>query len=398
MSPITPSEPSPPLPDSEGDMSEQLGALHDRFVEQVWRATALFCVVLLFSVPLRVHYLASEWNWVNLFFVIVPLAALVAFGFRHQLSTTARTALPLVLQLFGGLTGVLGVGLMGASVTFLVLSNVVVAMLLSRRQVHVIFGLTVTVMLVAAIGFVSGMFPLPYDPYMFPTSIASWVHSVLIVTIMTFVLIRGVTDYRQALQKMATQLIEQNEKITEQKRQIEYQATHDELTGLPKRRWIQERLELEISRARRGNCKLAVLFIDLDGFKLANDTYGHDAGDHLLRMVGHRLLESIRTVDLAARVGGDEFVVVACGLSNVDEVQLVARKLKDVVTQVVSYKDQSMQVGASIGSAIYPDDAQAPEELISLADRAMYVAKRAGRNVAVAQRQMPAVNDSVPEK
>lgn len=287
---------------------------------------------------------------------------------------------------------------MGASVTFLVLSNVVVAMLLSRRQVHVIFGLTVTVMLVAAIGFVSGMFPLPYDPYMFPTSISSWVHSVLIVTIMTFVLIRGVTDYRQALQKMATQLIEQNEKITEQKRQIEYQATHDELTGLPKRRWIQERLELEISRARRGNCKLAVLFIDLDGFKLANDTYGHDAGDHLLRMVGHRLLESIRTVDLAARVGGDEFVVVACGLSNVDEVQLVARKLKDVVTQVVSYKDQSMQVGASIGSAIYPDDAQAPEELISLADRAMYVAKRAGRNGAVAQRQMPAVNDSVPEK
>ena len=379
-------------------MIEQLGALQDHFVEHVWRATALFCAVLLFSVPLRVHYLASEWNWVNLFFVIVPLATLVAFGFRHRFSTTARTALPLALQLFGGLTGVLGVGLMGASVTFLVLSNVVVAMLLSRRQVHVIFGLTVSVMVVAAIGFVSRVFPLPYDPQLFPTSISSWVHSVLIVTIMTFVLIRGVTDYRQALQRMATQLLEQNEQITEQKRQIEYQATHDELTGLPKRMWIRERLDVEISRARRENSKLAVLFIDLDGFKLANDTYGHDAGDHLLRMVGDRLLESIRAVDLAARVGGDEFVVVACGLNEIDEVQLIARKLRDVVIQVVSYKDQSIQVGASIGTAIYPDDAKGAEELISLADKAMYVAKRAGRSGAVAQLQMPTVNDSDPEK
>jgi hypothetical protein len=316
------SELDPPLPESD-DMNKQLGALHDHFVEQVWRATALFCVVLLFSVPLRVHYLASEWNWVNLFFIIVPLATLIAFRFRHRFSTTVRTALPLALQLFGGMTGVLGVGLMGASVTFLVLSNVVVAMLLSRRQVHAIFGLTVTVMLVAAAGFVSGMFPLPYDPHLFPTSISSWVHSVLIVTIMTFVLIRGITDYRRALLRMAEQLIEQNERITAQKQQIEYQATHDELTGLPMRRWIRERLDVELNRAQRENTKVAVLFIDLDGFKMANDTYGHDAGDHLLRMVGRRLLESIRTIDLAARMGGDEFMVVACGLNEVDEVQLL---------------------------------------------------------------------------
>jgi diguanylate cyclase (GGDEF)-like protein len=398
MSPRASFELDPLVPESEGDMTKQLGSLHDHFVEQVWRATALFCAVLLFSVPLRVYFLASEWNWVNLFFVIVPLATIVAFGFRHRFGTTVRTALPLALQLFGGMIGVLGVGLMGASVTFLVLSNVVVAMLLSRRQVQVIFGLTVTVMLIAAAGFVSGMFPLPYSPHLFPTSISSWVHSVLIVTIMTFVLIRGITDYRRALQGMATQLIEQNEQITEQKRQIEYQATHDELTGLPTRRWLRERLDAEISRARRESSKAAVLFIDLDGFKLANDTYGHDAGDHLLRVVGHRLLESIRAIDLAARVGGDEFMVVVCGLNKVDEVQLIAKKLQDVVTQVVPYKNQSMQVGASIGTAIYPDDGQDPEELMSVADKAMYVAKRADRSRVLEQAPAPTSMDSEPEK
>jgi diguanylate cyclase (GGDEF)-like protein len=89
------------------------------------------------------------------------------------------------------------------------------------------------------------------------------------------------------------------------------------------RRWIRERLDVELNRAQRENTKVAVLFIDLDGFKMANDTYGHDAGDHLLRMVGRRLLESIRTIDLAARMGGDEFMVVACGLNEVDEVQLL---------------------------------------------------------------------------
>ncbi len=383
MSPRVNAELDPSISESEVDLRVQLDRLSDRFVEEVWRATALFCSMLLFSVPLRVYHMAGEWTWVNLFFIVVPLATLVAFRFRYRFSTVVRTTLPLVLQLFGGMAGVLGVGLMGASVTFLVLSNVVVAMLLNRRQVHVVFGATVTVMLVAAVGFVSGSFPLPYNPQLFPTSASSWVHSVLTVTIMTFVLIRGITDYRRALQKMAAQLIEQNRRIIEQKRQIEYQATHDDLTGLPKRRWLRERLDVEISRARRENSKVAVLFIDLDGFKLTNDTYGHDAGDQLLRVVGQRLLQSIRAVDLAARMGGDEFLVVACGLSKADEVPLIAQKLNDVVSQKVPYKDQFLQVGASIGTAVYPDDAQNIEELISQADHAMYVAKRAGRGRVV---------------
>jgi diguanylate cyclase (GGDEF)-like protein len=375
--------------DSEKKMVKQLDTLHDQFVEHVWWATALFCAVLLVSVPLRVYHLASEWNWVNLFFVIVPLATLIAFRFRHRYSPAVRTLLPLALQLLGGMTGVLGVGLMGASVTFLVLSNVVVAMLLSRQQVHVVFGLTVAVMLIAAAGFVSGRFPLPYDPHLFPTSISSWVHSVLIVSVMTFVLIRGITDYRHALQNMTAQLIEQNERIIQQKRLIEYQATHDELTGLPKMRWLRERLDVELSRARREKKKVAVLFIDLDGFKLANDTHGHDAGDHLLRVISRRLSESIRAADLAARMGGDEFIVVACGLDNVDEAKQIAQKLRDVAGLEVPYNNRSIRVGASIGVSVFPDDAQESEELITLADKAMYVVKREGRSRAVNQVQMP---------
>ncbi len=374
----------PPLPESNEDIVKRYNALQDRFVEQIWQATALFCAALLISVPLRVYSLGGKWDWVQLFFILVPAATIVAFLFRQRFSPTIRTYLPLALQLVGGITGVLGVGLMGASVTFLVLTNVVVAMLLSRQQSHVIFGLTVTVMLVSAAGFVSGVFPLPYNPVLFPTSISSWTHSVLTVTVMTFVLIRGITDYRHALQMMATQLIEQNERIIEQKRQIEYQATHDVLTGLATTRLLRERLDVEISRARRQNNKLAVLFIDLDGFKLANDTHGHDAGDHVLRAIGRRLSESIRAVDLAARMGGDEFIVVASGIEHADEAGLIAEKLRGLVAQAVSYKDLSIQVGASIGIAMFPDDAQEAGELIALADKAMYVAKRAGRSRRVA--------------
>lgn len=110
----------------------------------------------------------------------------------------------------------------------------------------------------------------------------------------------------------------------------------------------------------------------LDGFKLINDTYGHEAGDELLRVVGQRLLQSIRAVDLAARMGGYEFLVATIGLSNADEVELITKNLKDAVAQKVPYKGDSLQVYASIGSAVYPDDAQNVEELISLADQSMY--------------------------
>jgi diguanylate cyclase (GGDEF)-like protein len=92
-------------------------------------------------------------------------------------------------------------------------------------------------------------------------------------------------------------------------------------------------------------------------------------------------------------MGGDEFIVVACGLDHVDEARLIAQKLRDVVTEVVSYKDRSIQVGASIGTAMFPDDAQDPEELITLADKAMYVAKRGGRSRTVNQVQIPAAID-----
>lgn len=372
------------LPESKEDILRRYDALRDRFVEETWRATALFCAALLFSVPLRVYSLAGKWDWVHVFFIVVPLATLIAFFLRHRFSPGLRTSLPLAIQLLGGTTGVLGVGLMGASVTFLVISNVVVAMLLDRRHVHIVFGATIAVMLVSAAGFTSGTFPLPYDPSLYPTSLSGWIHSILTVTVMAFVLIRGISDYRHALQEMTRQLIEQNEQIMEQKKVIEHQAKHDALTGLPTLRMLKERLPVEISRARRDNSKVAVLFIDLDGFKQANDTYGHDAGDHVLRLIGHRLSAAIRSVDLAARMGGDEFIVVACGLNQPSEARLIASKLRDAVGQAITYAHHEIRVGASIGIALFPDDAQEAEDLIVLADKAMYAAKRAGKAQDVA--------------
>jgi diguanylate cyclase (GGDEF)-like protein len=157
-------------------------------------------------------------------------------------------------------------------------------------------------------------------------------------------------------------------------------AQHDQLTGLPTRSLLFDRLDHAILHADRHRKQLAVLFIDLDGFKQFNDTHGHDAGDELLRRVAQRLKDSVRAEDTVARHGGDEFVLVLGDISNPADVEPIVRKLLAQVAAVRIDGAPARALTASIGVAFYPGDGRDGARLISRADAAMYQAKQRGKD------------------
>jgi len=171
--------------------------------------------------------------------------------------------------------------------------------------------------------------------------------------------------------------------ISDRKRaeeQIEFHAYHDVLTNLPNRKLFTDRLTQSISRARRSGKSLAVMFVDLDHFKSINDTLGHEMGDELLLEMAKRLSANVREYDTVARLGGDEFTIILSELRQPEDAVNVAEKVRSAVEQPLSIAGTSIEVSASIGIALYPDDGTDAESLLRNADSAMYRAKEAGRN------------------
>ena len=171
--------------------------------------------------------------------------------------------------------------------------------------------------------------------------------------------------------------------ITEQKKALDtiwQQANFDPLTSLPNRRMFIDRLGQEIKRDDRTNTRLALMFIDLDRFKDVNDSLGHELGDNLLKMVAARLVECVREVDVVARLGGDEFTLMMGALDSISSIDRVATTILEKLAAPFHLKDTKIHISASIGIAIYPDDATETEDLLRCADQAMYESKRLGRN------------------
>jgi len=163
----------------------------------------------------------------------------------------------------------------------------------------------------------------------------------------------------------------------EAKRQSEHRSEHDDLTGLPNRVRFLRRLD-EMLAARQGAAAVAVLFLDLDGFKPVNDRHGHAAGDYMLTVIAERIRNAVRGSDLAARLGGDEFVVAVPLLDANGElvVRRMSATLRAAIAEPVDYQRQRLRVTASIGSAMCPRDAANAAELLHLADQSMYESKR----------------------
>ncbi|MGD8803604.1 MAG: EAL domain-containing protein, partial [Gammaproteobacteria bacterium] len=163
-------------------------------------------------------------------------------------------------------------------------------------------------------------------------------------------------------------------------RKVELLAYRDTLTNLPNRLLFADRLEHSIDRAARHRESMALLLVDMDDFKLVNDSFGHDAGDKLIKAVGELLSRSLRRADTVARLGGDEFAVIVEGIDGVEDAISIADNLSTILEHNVRLEDQETFTGASIGIAIYPDDGDDSRTLLKNADTALFRAKEKGRH------------------
>jgi len=173
------------------------------------------------------------------------------------------------------------------------------------------------------------------------------------------------------------------EDITELKNhavEIEYQATHDNLTGLPNRYILNDRLQQSINFASRYNTKLAIVFVDLDQFKLINDSMGHSVGDQLLVSVSKRISNNVRDIDTVVRLGGDEFVILIPNVQTRQDIELSLGRLLNHMSAPLNINDFNFSITCSMGISVYPDDGKDPDTLLKNADSAMFKAKHTGRN------------------
>lgn len=164
--------------------------------------------------------------------------------------------------------------------------------------------------------------------------------------------------------------------------QMRFMAQHDALTRLPNRMLLWERLHRAILHAHRNDKKLAVFFLDLNDFKMVNDSFGHSAGDHVLKVVAQRLADCVRAEDTVARLSGDEFILVLEEIAGAEGVPAIASKVIGTLSQPMAFDGHELRVSTSIGISLYPDDGTEPDTLIKNADMAMYLAKAKGGNDA----------------
>jgi diguanylate cyclase (GGDEF)-like protein/PAS domain S-box-containing protein len=200
--------------------------------------------------------------------------------------------------------------------------------------------------------------------------------------------IRDITQRKQmeaALRSTADELVRSNSELAQAKDLLAHIAYHDPLTNLPNRKRFHEQLQQALERAQEQSHRIALLFLDLDGFKQINDVYGHQVGDLLLKAVAQRLTNCLRNSDIVARLGGDEFVAILPSIVSLQDVRRVAEKILQTLDQSFVFDGRVMSISASIGISIYPTDCEksgssALESFLDQADTAMYKAKSLGKN------------------
>jgi diguanylate cyclase (GGDEF)-like protein len=192
-----------------------------------------------------------------------------------------------------------------------------------------------------------------------------------------------VTKRTQELEESNKQLALAKKHAETFAKRMEYHAHHDDLTGLPNRALLNDRINTELAHARRQQSMMALLFLDLDRFKVINDSLGHGIGDQLLRAISRRLRNCVREEDTVARLGGDEFMILLPRITSSSDAGRVGRKIIDVLLEPISCNGHELHITTSIGISIYPFDSTDVETLVKNADISMYRAKELGRNKVV---------------
>ena len=341
-------------------------------VQVVERGYAFFAVFGALASSFRFFYT----GWQSLYTVHLGLSlgvVLLHQGPLRIVGTRVRIWFAVLVPAFVGLAGLYTFGFYGNGLAWTIVACAMAAVFLPLRAV-VTFALLQWLVLVA-IGtlYMLGWKTLPVNGGTYIHSFIGWLPIFIGALVLGAVVTSVVFGYKRAIESLLSTTLAQRDII-------HHQASHDPLTGLPNKSLVDDRLAMACERATREGKLAALLFIDLDGFKAVNDNLGHLAGDRVLVEVARRLEGGLRKVDTPARLGGDEFLVVLDGIPNAASAQAVASKLLESIGKPMQIGEETVQIGVSIGIALFPDDTRQASNLVRLADSAMYAVKRSGKN------------------
>lgn len=374
--------------DVTGDVTEHLKRIRHEFVDQIWKRIVL--IALIFT-PISV---SRAWvtGWLPFYsmqILLVCIALVVVIQLR-KLSIPVKTGALLMLLWAVSLPGIVTFGVVATSIWWLVLSCVIASIIISVRMGAMLAVTGGLVLAIVGYGFVSGSLTYSMDINAYLTQPVAWIALVMAAGIFVYVVIQSISTYNRSIVGLLHE-------VRVQRDHIRHLAMHDELTGLPLNSLAEDRIRVAFHSARRRKKMVALLFIDLDEFKSVNDTWSHEAGNVVLKEVANRILGAIRAEDTAARIGGDEFLVILGDLSSTDDAVQLAQRIIDDIAVPIPYRQQSITVGASIGISLFPDHSEEVKVLLQIADAAMYSAKKSGKNsFALGSRDAVTVQASSP--
>lgn len=331
---------------------------------------------------------------IYLFFYIV----LLYITFRRALGPGPRSWIVVTLTYLTGLVSMARGGLAGDGTIYLTVLPILATTLINVRAGIFATGVSLSTFVVFGVLANAGILKRWLIIFDNPQTPDQWLYFGLVMGTMTiitvFVVIRfakfqmktlkSVQEVSLALESVNKQLEEKvrqrTEELSSANQHLQFLATHDTLTGLPNRVLFFDRLDQTIKKSRRQKQKFALFFIDLDDFKRINDSYGHQVGDQVLRTVGNYLEGTLRDSDTVARLAGDEFTIILDNIHSADNIETIASKTLEAVSQPIQAPDGTIVMTISLGISLFPEDGGDAETLLRKADTAMYSIKDQTKN------------------
>ena len=353
-------------------IDEQLQGMKENALRRGVLVFAIFATpTALFSIA---RAIGGDWHPLFTLQTILLVFLLITAALRNSLSLSVLGGIVITLSSCVGLAGMYTYGAIApAGHWFIAIAIFFAGMLYAARGMLVIAFVLLGSMLIIAWLHLTGSVTPFVRPAEFVVARSSWLVEWMCAGVFVAIVLPTARNFVEASQRWMLDYQGRREKIA-------HLAMHDELTGLPRLRAAQDRLSVGCNRCRRSGGMLAVLFIDLDGFKQVNDTYGHEAGDTCLRAVAERLQGRLREQDTVARAGGDEFIVILENVSSESAAEGLAVELIALIRRPVDFEIGPLHIGASIGVAMCPQNGDDVTGLLRHADAAMYRSKRAGGN------------------
>lgn len=331
-------------------------------------------MAVLASLTGTLRMLDTGWHALYAYHLVLGVMTIVVFlNPGAKFSEQTRICFAVLVPALVGIPPLFIFGFYSNAVIWLVMSCSMAAMFISQRKALAFASTLLVLVGTAGILFTQNLLQLPMDANRFIHQSSGWLSLVVGTGIGVYMAMIVLIRYRQSLKTLLAT-------IELQRDLIRHQADHDVLTGLPTLRLAKDRLQHACTNARILHSQVAVFFIDLDGFKAANDQYGHDAGDWVLVEVAARLMATLDASATAARLGGDEFLIILENLQQPAEAEQVARQVLAVLSEPVLYHEHPIRIGCSIGIALMPTHTDSAEQLLRYADQAMYQVKKSGKH------------------